>query len=562
MEACDSRLLPGGRLRASGRVAARAALLAAVAALASACAPPASQEQAGGAGAAYDLLIRGGTVVDGTGEAAYRADVAIQGDRIVRVDRSGIPADDAAEVLEAEGLIVAPGFFDNHAHIATNIHEYPLAENFIRQGITTILATLHGGEQPYPLRDYIASLQVAPNVGFFAGHSFARQRVIGLDNRDPTPGELEEMKRLVEETMKDGALGLSTGLVYVPANYAKTEEVIELARVAARYGGIYVSHMRDEATGLLGSVAELIRIAREAGIPAQINHHKAVGLTQWGWSAQTIAMVDSARTAGLDIKHDLYPYTASSTGSGVLFPQWALAGGPDSVAKRLNDPELRPRIEAEMKDIFMHERAGNDLSRVQFRTVRSDPHYDGKTLADLARDRGLPLTLESGIALVIELELKGGFSAIYHSMNEDDVIRIMRHPYAMFETDGDPLGHGIGYPHPRSYGAFARVLGRYVRELSVIPLEEAIRKMTSLAADQIGQPERGRIREGMFADITVFDPARIQDRATFTDPHQYSVGVHHVIVNGAPVMRGGALMGAKPGRVLQGPARPALASAG
>jgi N-acyl-D-amino-acid deacylase len=504
----------------------------------------------------YDLLLRGGTVVDGSGAPRFRADVAIRGDRIARVAPGGIPASEARVVLDVEGLVVAPGFVDNHAHIQTTIHEHPLAENFLRQGITTILASLHSGEQPHPLRDYMAALRVAPNVGFFAGHSWARQAVLGLENRAPEPAELERMKALVEEAMRDGALGLATGLVYVPANFAATEEVIELARVAARHGGIYVSHMRDEATGLLDSVRELIRISREAGLPAQINHHKAVGAGQWGWSERTLAMIDSARAEGLDIKHDLYPYTASSTGSGVLFPQWALAGGRDAFRERAADPATRARIRAEVRRILMEERGGGDLSRVQFRVLASDPRYNGRTLADLAADRGLPNDLDAGADLIIDLQLQGGFSAIYHAMDEADVIRIMRHPWAMFETDGDPVPYGVGFPHPRSYGAFPRVLARYVREQGVITLEEAVRKMTSMPMEQVGQRERGVVREGMFADLVVFDPETIEDRATYTDPHQYAVGVRHLLVNGVPVIQGSSFTGERPGRVLRGPARP------
>lgn len=502
----------------------------------------------------YDVLIRGGTVVDGTGAPQVQTDVALRGDRIAAVAQDIDPTR-AAVVLDATGLIVAPGFIDNHAHIQTTIHEHPLAENFLRQGITTIVASLHSGAQPWPLDEYAAGLQVAPNVGFFAGHSWTRERVLGLEDRAPTPEELEEMKALVEETMRHGALGLSTGLVYVPANYAETEEVVELAKVAARYGGIYVSHMRDEATGVVESVAEVIRIADQAGIPAQINHHKVVGQPQWGWSARTLALIDSARAAGLDIKLDLYPYTASSTSSAVLFPQWALAGGRDSFAARVADPAARSRLVDDMHRIFVFERAGNDLRRVQFRSLRSEPGYDGKTLADLAAAHDLPNTVDAAVELLIELQLAGGFSAIYHAMDDGDVQRIMRHPQAMFETDGDAVSYGVGHPHPRSYGAFPRVLGHYVRELGVLPLEEAIRKMTSMPADQIGQHRRGRLAEGMYADITVFDAETIADRATFTDPHQYSVGVRHVIINGVPVMVEGALTGERPGVVLRGPAR-------
>ena len=503
----------------------------------------------------YDLLIRGGVVVDGTGEPSFQADVAIRSDRIARVDRNGIAASLAKEILEAKGLVVAPGFIDMHAHIQTTIHEYPLAENFTRQGITTIMASLHSGDQPWPLEDYMASLDVAPNVGFFAGHSWVRKEVLGLENRDPTPSELERMKSLVEQSMKQGALGLSTGLLYVPANYAKTEEVIELANVAARHGGIYVTHMRNEGSGLLDSVAEAIRIGREAGLPVQIQHHKAVGKPQWGLSARTLLMIDQARGEGLDVKLDLYPYTASSTGSSILFPQWSLAGGPEAFASRLSDPETRARIETDMKRIFLEERAGDDLSSIQFRVVPSNRAYDGKTLSDLARDRGMPQTVATAVELLIELQLAGGFSAIYHSMNEEDLASILRHPLAMIETDGDNVSYGIGFPHPRSYGAFPRVLGRYVRELKLLTLEEAVRRMTSLPAVQVGQQERGRIAEGLFADVTVFDRETVGDRATYTDPHQYSVGIHHLIVNGRPVIRNGAYTGERPGRVLKGPAR-------
>ena len=502
----------------------------------------------------FSLIIKGGTVIDGTGAPARQADVALSGQRIVLIDEQIDPSR-AAEVIDAEGLIVSPGFIDNHAHIQTRIHEYPLAENFTRQGITTIMASLHSGDQPWPLDEYAASLSIAPNVGFFAGHTWTRKQVLGLANRAPTEEELDEMRSLVEQSMQQGALGLTTGLLYVPANFAQPEEVIELAKVAAAYGGIYVSHMRDEAGGLLESVAEVIEVARQANIPAQIQHHKAVGQPQWGLTEQTLAMIDSAQAEGLDVKLDLYPYTASSTGSSVLFPQWALAGGADSFAARIQDTELRPRIEAEMRDIYMNTRAGNDMARIQFRTLYSDGRYDGLTLRDLAEDRGLPNSVDAAIPILIELQLAGGFSAIYHGMDDADVQRIMRHPSAMFQTDGDPVGYGVGFPHPRSYGAFPRVLGRYVRELNVLSLEEAVRRMTSLSADQMGQHERGRIHEGMYADITIFDAETIADRATYTDPHQFPVGVYHVIVNGVPIIRNGALTGEKPGQVIRGPAR-------
>ena len=269
---------------------------------------------------AYDVVILGGTVIDGTGADGFRADVAVSNGRIALVSREAIDPALGRTVIDAEGQVVTPGFIDSHAHVQQSIAEYPLAENFLRQGITTLVASLHSGDQPWPLEAFASSLETAPNIGFFAGHSWTRKEVMGMDDRAPTEAELDEMRSLVDQSMREGALGLSTGLLYVPANFAETEEIIELAKVASAHGGIYVSHMRNEGSGLIESVAEVIRIADEANIPAQINHHKAVGAGQWGWSERTLAMIDSANAAGLTVTHDLYPYTASSTGSSILFP--------------------------------------------------------------------------------------------------------------------------------------------------------------------------------------------------------------------------------------------------
>ena len=501
----------------------------------------------------YDILLRGGTVVDGSGAPRFTADVAIRGERIAAVGRSGLDPTLADKVIDVSGKAVTPGFVDNHAHIQTTIHQYPLAENFTRQGITTIVASLHSGDVPWPLDEYIAALDVAPNVAFFAGHTWARRQVLGMDNRDPSGEELQQMRDLIDQAMQQGAIGLSTGLLYVPANYAKTEEVIELAKVASRYGGIYYTHMRDEGRGLLAAVAEAIRIGREAEIPVQIQHHKAMGVAQFGWSANTLAMIDSANASGLDVRHDLYPYTAGSTGSSVIFPPWALAGGQDSLVARVSDPAVRPQVEEGMRDRLVNEWVGDDLNRIQFRTVPSAPEFDGKTLADYAAAQGLPNTVASGIQMGIELQLAGGFSAIYHVMDEGDVQRIMRHPLATFQTDGDPVGYGEGFPHPRSYGAFPRVLARYVRDLGVLTLEEAIHKMTRLSMDRLGQAERGSIAEGMIADLVVFDPETIQDNADYVQPHQFSTGIETMIINGTLVIDGMALTGERPGTVLTRP---------
>jgi N-acyl-D-aspartate/D-glutamate deacylase len=442
-------------------------------------------------------------------------------------------------VLDAEGLVVAPGFIDHHAHVQEAIFRRPLAENFVRQGVTTILASLHGGGQPYPLDERMAELNSTVNVGFFAGHNWTKRQVMGTENRPPTETELEQMRELIGEAMRAGALGLSTGLRYVPGAYSETEEVVELAKVAASHGGIYVSHMRDEGPG----------------IPVQAQHHKAMGSAQWGLTRRTIAMIDSARSAGLDVSLDVYPYTATSTSSRVLFPSWALAGGADSLEARLNDSETRARIEAGIRQRLIEERGGGDLRRIQFARFAAYPEYNGRTLADFAIDRGLPNTISTGVRLAIELQLQGGFSGIWHVLDDADVQRVIEYPYTMFCSDGDLVGYGEGNPHPRGYGAFPRVLSRYVRELGLLSLEEAVRRMTSLSAAQIGQRERGLVQEGMLADITVFDPEAVQDRATFTDPHQFAVGIRHVIVNGVAVMKNSSLTGEKPGRPLVGPAR-------
>jgi len=358
------------------------------------------------------------------------------------------------------------------------------------------------------------------------------------------------MKGLVDASMRQGALGLATGLEYVPATFARTDEIVELAKIAAKYGGVYVTHMRDEGPKLIEAVKETIHIARQAHIPAQINHHKASGAAHYGLTKQTIALIDAARSEGLDLAHDIYPYTAFSTYSDLMFPAWALADGQEALARRVANPATRRRIEREMRTIFPA-MAGRDLTSVQFRVLPADQRYNGRTLADFVRGRKQLPTIANGIRALIDLQLQGGFDGIFHAMDEDDVVRLLRHPWTMIETDGDLVGWGQGFPHPRSYGAFPRVLARYVRERNVLTLPEAIRRMTSLPAQQMRLPERGLLREGLFADVVVFDEAKIEDRATYTEPHQYATGIVHLIVNGTPVIQSGALTGEKPGRVLR-----------
>lgn len=496
----------------------------------------------------YDLLLRGGTVVDGTGAPRARADVAIRGDRVAAVEPSLDPSD-AARVVDVSGLVVAPGFWDNHAHLTT-LEDQPTAENFLRQGITTIVASLHSQDQPYPMDAYRARVRMVPNVGLFAGHTWIRKRVMGLENRAPTEAELEEMRALVEEAMQQGALGLATGLEYVPAVFSDTDEIVALAEVAAGYGGIYVTHMRDEGVRVLESIEEALEVGRRAGLPVHVNHHKVTGATHWGLTEKTLALLDEAAAEGLEVAHDVYPYTAFSTYSDLMFPAWVLADGEEAFAARVADPPTRERLTREMLAIFTQQ-AGAGPESVQFRTLDAMPEMQGRTLADYLEAQGRPATLEEAVEALIELQLQGSFIGIFHGMDESDVERILRHPSAMIETDGDLVTPGTGYPHPRSYGAFPRVLARYVRELGVLSLEEAVHKMTALPATWLEHTDRGTLRPGQFADVTVFDADTVRDVADYTDPHHYSEGIVHVIVNGEMVLEDGAVTGALPGRFLE-----------
>jgi dihydroorotase/N-acyl-D-amino-acid deacylase len=506
-------------------------------------------------GADYDLLIRNARVLDGAGNPWMRADVAVAAGRIAAIGQLGSAT--ANQTIDAQGLTLAPGFIDIHSHGRGGIFSVPSAENYIRQGVTTILEG-PDGSSPLPLKPYLDKLsaaRIAINVGFLAGHGTIRAQVMRSENRHSTPAEIAKMKDLMRQAMLDGAFGLSTGLFYVPGNYAATEEVVEIAKVAGSLGGIHISHMRDEAAGILDSVRETIRIGEEGGLPTQLTHHKIIGLANWGKSAETLRLVDEARRRGVDATIDQYPYTASSTGTGALFPQWAMAGGAKSLAERLASPDSRAKIKAEIVNRILNDRGAGDPKNVVLASCGFDKSLAGKSLADLARARNQEPTPEIAAEIAIEIQLKGGCSAIYHAIDETDVERIMRHPQTMIASDGGIPVFGIDVPHPRSYGTFARVLGRYVRERGVLTLEDAIRKMTSLPANRMGLGDRGLIRPGMTADLVLFDPATITDRATFLEPHQYATGVSHVWVNGTAVLADGKMTGKLPGRVLHGPAR-------
>jgi N-acyl-D-amino-acid deacylase len=502
--------------------------------------------------APYDVVITNARIVDGTGAPAFAGDVAITGRQIVRVSTERIPRDSALRVIDAKGHVLAPGFIDMHAHLDP-LMNMPDAKSAAMQGVTLALGGPDGGG-PWPFGTYLDSADRAGlgiNVAYLTGHNTIRREVMGTANRAPTPDELARMTQMVGQAMHEGAFGLSTGLRYIPGFYSKTDEVVALSKVAADSGGIYTSHLREEGLGLFEGVGEALEIGRQAHIPIVLTHHKAIGQKMWGKSTVTLHMVDSARAAGTDVMIDQYPYTASSTSLDVLVPPWALEGGRTELKKRLENPVLKDSITRGVVDYLLNDRGGGDVKRVQFANVAWDHTLDGKTLYDWAVRKGIQPTPEKTAPLVLEGVLNGGASMVFHVIDEGDVRRIMAHPMTMIGSDGRLSRPGEGVPHPRNYGTFPRVLGEYVRVQHVLTLEQAVNKMTGMSAKRLGLTNRGCIRAGCFADITVFDPATIADKGTFTEPHQYPVGIDWVIVNGTPVVAEGKFTDARPGRVLK-----------
>lgn len=499
----------------------------------------------------YDLVLRNARILDGSGNPWYRGDIAIRGDSIVRV--AAAITDSAARVIDVEGQVIAPGFIDIHTHARGGIFEVPTAENYVRQGVTTLIEG-PDGSSPVPLRPFFDKLEALPksvNIGSFIGQGAVRSTVIGNANRKPTAEELQKMRALVEQGMKDGAFGLSSGLFYVPGTFTPTEEVIELARVAGQFGGIYISHMRDEAAGVIDSVKETIAIGEGGRLPTQITHHKIIGPANWGKSVDTLKLIDEARARGIDATIDQYPYTASSTSiQAALLPSWAQEGGRTETMKRIKDPESRAKIKAEIIRIVKNERGGGDPKNIVIAGCGWDATLAGKNLADVARLRGMQPTVENAAEAALWIVENGGCSGIFHAINEADLERILKHPATMIGSDGEIPIFGKAHPHPRSYGTFARVLAVYVRERHTITLEDAVRKMSSFPAARLGLLDRGLIRPGMKADLAVFDPARVRDAATFEKPHQYAEGFSTVIVNGQVVFERGGMTAARPGKVL------------
>lgn len=507
----------------------------------------------------YDLVIRNARIVDGTGNPWYRADVAVKGDTIARIAPS--IAQPARRVIDAHDHVLSPGFIDVHTHAARGIFERPTADNYIRQGVTTVFEGLDGFSVGIPhgtVKTFLAKLEATPrsiNIGAFLGQGSVREAVLGLVNRKATPEEIVQMRKLVAQGMRDGAWGLSTGLFYVPGNFTPLEEVAELQKEVAPYHGVHMSHMRDEASGVVDSVKETIEIGVQGGVPTHVSHHKTMGKSAWGKSAETLKLIDEARARGIDVTMDQYPYAASSTTiQSALLPQWAMEGGIKQASQRVKDPAERAKIRAETAKLIATDRGGGDPHNVQIVQCTWDESLNGKRLDEVTKQRGQEPTLENAAETVMWMVENGGCRGVYHAIGEEDIDRIMRHPATMIASDGE-VATGRGAIHPRSYGTFSRVLGVYVHDRHVLTLEDAVRKMSSLPAQRVGLFDRGVLRPGLKADLVIFDPDRVHDVATYDNPHQYAVGYDSVIVSGQVVFENGAMTAARPGVVLYGPGK-------
>lgn len=502
----------------------------------------------------YDLVISNGKIVDGTGNQWFYGDVGIKGGKIIRIGK--INPSDAVKTIDAAGLIVAPGFIDVHTHIEGNDLKVPTAGNFVLDGVTSVVTGNCGGSKVDMAKYFrqLDSVKMSINVASLIGHNSVRREVMGESMRDPSAEEQKAMEALVEKAMAEGAVGLSTGLIYVPGTYSKTPEVIGLAKAASRHGGVYASHIRDEGDHVTEAVEEAINIGRQANIPVEISHFKVTYKPNWGRSVSTLAQVDNARKDGIEVTIDQYPYIASSTSLSTTVPSWVFSGGRDSVQWRLKDPATRLRIKKEMTEVLKRKQFKNYSYAVVARYL-PDTTFNGKNISEINQLKGRkPKPMEEAETILDLVGSTDRVQMVFFSMEENDLRRILQYPFNMFASDAGINIYGAGMPHPRAYGTNSRVLGLYVRDLKVIRLEEAIRRMTSLPATRFGLRDRGLLREGMAADVVVFDEKTVGDLATFSKPHAYAQGFKCIIVNGAVTAENGKHTGVRNGTVLKGPA--------
>jgi N-acyl-D-amino-acid deacylase len=497
-----------------------------------------------------DILIRNGKIVDGTGNSWFYGDVAIKDGKVIKVGK--LTNWKATQTIDATGLIVAPGFIDVHTHLEDDERRNPQATNFIFDGVTTCITGNCGSSNVNMKRyfSFIDSLRLSINVGALVGHNDIRKAVMGRAMRDPNESELIQMEALVEQAMKDGAMGLSTGLIYIPGTYSKTNEIVRLAKVAAKYNGLYASHMRDEGDSVTYAIEEALEVGKQAKLPVQISHFKLSGQQNWGRSKETLPMVIKAREQGLDVTIDQYPYTASSTSISTLLPDWVLADGQDSIKARLANSSIRADVKKAMLKRLKH-RKQKHWGYAVVASYAADSSYNGKSIEEINVMKGQPHKAKWEAETILDIMEHGGASAVFHGMSEADVKFIMQYPFNMFASDATIRVFNAGNPHPRGYGTNARVLGKYVREEKVITLEEAIRRMTSLPAQKFQLTNRGLLKEGYAADIVVFDENTIADLSTFSKPHQYSTGMRYVLVNGAITLANGEHTGIRNGVALK-----------
>ncbi len=498
-----------------------------------------------------DILITNGKIIDGTGNNWYYGTIAVKDGKIVKMGRDLSLS--AKKTINANGLIIAPGFIDVHTHLEGDEARDPHATSFILDGVTTCI-TGNCGSSNTDIGKYLGwvdSLKLSINVASLIGHNDVRKAVMGRANRDATADEMKRMEAIVDMAMKGGAVGLSTGLIYIPGTYTKTPEIVALAKVAAKHNGVYATHMRDEGDSVTYAIEEALTIGREAKIPVEISHFKLSGQHNWGRSKETIPMIEAARREGIDVTIDQYPYTASSTSISTLIPDEILADGQDSIKARLQRPEVKKYVINSML-ARLKKRKLKHFSYAVVAYYSPDTTYNGKSIEQINRMKGRKHKAKAEALTVIDIMMSGGASAVFHGMSEDDIKRIMQYPFNMFASDATIRILNFGMPHPRGYGTNARVLAKYVREEKVISLEEAIRRMTSLPAQKFQLKDRGLLREGFAADIVIFDEKEVKDVSTFEKPHAYSKGFHYVIVNGVMTVENEKHLGIRAGKSLYG----------
>jgi N-acyl-D-amino-acid deacylase len=498
-----------------------------------------------------DILIKNGRIIDGTGNPWFYGDVAIKDGKILKVGK--LEGMTALTTIDANNRIIAPGFIDVHTHIEGDEFRNPAANNFILDGVTTVI-TGNCGSSNVDIRKYlyrVDSLHLSINVATLIGHNDVRKAIMGTANRAPNEEEMKRMEELVRDAMKAGAVGFSTGLIYIPGTYSKTEEVVRLAKVAADYKGVYTSHMRNEGDSVVQAINEALYIGKVNNMPVEISHFKLSGQQNWGRSVETVPMIIKAREEGIDVNIDQYPYTASSTSLSTLLPDELLADGQDSIRARLQ----RPGVQKYIQDYMLAKLKKRKLKHYSYAVVaynKADTAYNGKSIEQVNLMKGRKHKAKEEVKTVIDMMFAGGASMVFHGMSDEDVKRIMQYPYDMFASDAGIRVFNEGSPHPRGYGTNARVLSKYVREEHVLSLEEAVRRMTSLPAQRFSLRERGLIKEGYAADIIVFDEHQVKDRSTYEHPHAYSEGFEYVVVNGKLVVGNGKHLGTRSGKALYG----------